>query len=265
MRSYKLMGILLAGGFFLATSQAEVIEKFSKPEDGKNFMTSPKVVEVEGTKYFTVPARSYPKYISKTKIKVDPNKKYKVSMKLKQYGEEAPLVYIGFVPYTASGKTIGTHHGYYNTKGSLTTLSAPAEKGSSTLMVKDASKWKKGKYHNVAFNAKEDMSDTPNFDISYMISKIEKEGDAYKITLDKPLTKSYPAGTKVRQHRYGSTYIYLKYGKAPKEWTVWKGKFGHGAILRKADYIRPLVMINAKKEGSGVIFTDFIVEEEPVK
>lgn len=134
-------------------------------------------------------------------------------------------------------------------------------KGAKSLTVKDASKWKKGKHDYVAFNAKNDMSDIPNFELAGKITKIEKTGDVYTISFARPLRKAYPAGTKVRQHRAGGTYIYTKYGKTPKEWASWKGKKAQGKVLRKATYLRPMIMINARKKGSGAVFTDFIVEE----
>ena len=139
------------------------------------------------------------------KIKINPCKKYQVSVKIKQFGENPALVYIGFIPYTAKGIFIAPEH-VTTIENSSTTLTAAAAKGDKTLTVKDASKWGNGKYYHVAFNAKEDMSDIPNFDISRMIAKIQKKDNGYLVTLTQPLTKAYPAGTVVRQHRSGRTY-----------------------------------------------------------
>jgi len=41
---------------------------------------------------------------------------------------------------------------------------------------------------------------------------------------------------------------------------VWKGFPIQGKILRKTTTIRPMILVNNKKDG-GIAFTDFIVEE----
>jgi hypothetical protein len=258
----KVMGSLLVAALSLGIVNAAVIEEIKVSAEGaKKFTKAPKIIELDGKKVFATTPKSYPVYSLKKKIKVDPAKKYKVSAKVKQLGENPALVYIGFIPYDAKGRVIDPKCGSNNTKGSLTALTAPIAKGATTLTVKDASKWKKGNHHYVALNAKEDMSDIPNFELAGVITKIEKTGDVYTISFKTPLGKAYPAGTTVRQHRSGGTYIYTKNGKSPKEWEAWKGFTVQGKVLRKATYIGPMIMINARKEGSGAVFTDFVVEE----
>jgi len=262
MRFNKVTGSLFVAALGLGIANAAIIEEVKVSAEGaKKFTIAPKIIDMDGKKVFATPPKSYPNYALKKKIKVDPAIKYRVSAKVKQLGEVPALVYIGFIPYDVKGRTIGPQHGYNNIKGSFTTLAAAVAKGAKSLSVKDASKWKKGPHYHVAFNAKEDMSDIPNFSVAGPITKIEKTGDIYTITLKKPVRKAYPAGTMVRQHRSGGTYIYTKHGKSPKAWTDWKGKPAQGAIFRKATHIRPMIMINARKEGSGAVFTDFVVEE----
>lgn len=264
MCSHKMLISLFACALSLGIANAEVIENIKASEEAaKKFKTVPKVIEVDGEKVFTAPPKSYSTYYLE-KIKVDPAKKYRVSVKLKQSGDKPALVYIGFIPYDAKGRIIFPW--YVNSiKGSATVLAADAAKGAKSITVKDAAAWKKGKYDFVAFNTKDDMSDMPNRETE-KISKIEKTGDVYTISLRKPLGKAYSAGTKVRQHRSSATYIYTKFGDSPKEWIVWTGRDVYGEnSLRKATYISPMIMINAKKEGAGVVFTDFICEEFSVK
>jgi hypothetical protein len=254
---------LFAAALSLGIANATVVEDIKASEEGaKKFKPAPKVIEVDGEKVFTVPAKSYPTY-KLEKVKVDPAKKYRVSAKVKQNGDTPALVYIGFIPFDAKGRLILPHHGFYNVKESMTVLTADAAKGAKSITVKDAAAWKGGSHYFVAFNVKDDMSDIPNHELAGVISKIEKTGDVYAISLTKPLAKAYPAGTKVRQHRAGGTYIYTKAGTAPKEWAVWKGWDAYGKNLRKAAYIVPMIMVNARKEGAGVIFTDFKYEELP--
>lgn len=258
MRFNKVMGSLFVAALSFGMVNAAVIEDIkASPEGAKKLTGKPKVADVDGEKAFVSTVKGYRVYALSKKIKIDPDKKYKVSVKVKQISDKPSFIWVGFLPYTAKGKTIGLQHGANNTKGSFTALTAAVAKGAKSITVKDASKWKKGKHYYAAFNAKEDMSDIPNFALSSMIAKI----DGNTISLTKPLTKAYPEGTMLRQHRSGGTYIYTKSGKAPKEWTTWKGKPAQGGIFRKATYIRPMIMIRCNAKETGAAFNDFIVEE----
>ncbi len=263
MRFNRIMGSLFVAALSLGIANAAVIENIKVSEEGaKKFTIAPEIIDVDGEKVFAARSENYTNYGLIEKIKVDPAKKYQVSTKIKTLGENPALVYIGFIPYDDKGRVIDPRKGCNNTEGSFTALTAAVEKGAKTLTVKDASKWKEGRNYVVAFNAKEDMSDIPNFDHSSEITEIEKTGDVYTITFKYALKKDYPAGTMVRQHRSGATYIYTKFGKSPQKMETWKGKSVQGDTLRKATFIRPVILVNAKKEGSGAVFADFIVEEE---
>jgi hypothetical protein len=257
MYSNKIVAILFAAVLGLSIANAALIEEVKvSAEDAKKFSPAPKIADIDGEKAFVSTLKGYKLYRLKKSIEIDPDKKYLVSVKLKQIDDKPSYTWIGFVPYDAKGRIIGLHHGQRNTKGSFTTLTENAAKGAKTITLKDASKWKKGKHFYVAFDAKEDMSDVPNFDIA-RIGKIENN----TITLTKPLKKAYPAGTMVRQHCAGGTYVYTKYGKAPEKWTLWKGKPAQGAMLRKATHIRPMIMIRCNDKEAGTAFKDFTVED----
>ena len=261
MHFSKFAGILSAGIISMTVANAAVIDTAkANAEDLKKFSRKPKIIKVDGKNVFaTHPKGFWQRFTLKKKIKIDPAKKYVISVKLKQTGEKPVKVWIGFIPTTNKGKEIYPQH-ICKSNASMTTLAEGAAKGAKTIKVKDASKWKKGKYYYIAFNAKKDMSDLPNFVLSSMISKIEKTGDAYTVTLTNPLKKAYPADTQVRQHRSGGTYVYTKYGKAPKEWKVWKGRPAKKGNFRKGTYIQPMVMFNPPKGGSAV-FDELVVEE----
>jgi len=257
MRFNKAIASLFVAALSLGMANAAVIEEVKASADGAKKITGKlKIADIDGKKAFVSTAKGYKVYSLK-KIKIDPDKKYQISVKVKQISEKPSYIWVGFLPYTAKGRLIGLQHGSMNTKGSFSSLSAAAAKGAKTITVKDASKWKAGKHHYVAFNAKEDMSDIPNFDISSMINKIEKN----TITLTRPLKKAYPAGTLVRQHRSGGTYIYTKSGKAPKAWTTWKCKPAQGEIFRKATHASPMIMIRCNDKETGAAFDDFVIEE----
>jgi hypothetical protein len=235
-------------------ANANLIENVKAAQNGaKKFKQKIETVDIDGEKVFVVNKNGT---YTLNKIKVKAGKKYAISVKLKQLEGKNSSVLIGFIPYTAGGAVIKPQHGYNNTKGSFTVLTAAAAKGDKSITVKDASKWKTGKYFVAAFNAKQNKSDMPNFDIISGCVKIEKN----TITLKNVLKKDYSAGTKVRQHRYGATYIYAKHGSVPTAWSTWKGEAVQGEMLRKAAYIRPMIIVNNKKDGS-IVFNNLTVEE----
>ena len=260
----KFLGGLFVIAYSLGTANAEVVEKVkATAEDAKKFEPVPQVVELKnGDKVMATDSKTvWQTFALRNKVEVSPDKIYKVTAKVKLKDKEDVYVWLGFIPYSKDGKAIRTEHGNRNIKESFTALAEDAKKGAKTIVVKDASQWKKGKYYFVAFDASEDMSDIPNFNISPMIEKIEQTGDKYTITLTAPLEKNYAAGTNIRQHRGGATYVYRKSGRAPKDWMTWKGTPATSKDFRKAKYIRPMIMFRSTN-GSTAAFKDFVFEIE---
>jgi hypothetical protein len=213
-----------------------------------------KLTELDDQKVFTTTQAGSTTLFLK-KIKVTPGKKYRLSVRFKKYMGNKAYAYTGIIPYTQNGRIIYAQNGEYKTKGSFTELTKSAKKGDKVVFLKNSSAWKTGKYYVAAFNAQKDYSDIPNFDIVSGCMKNENN----KITLRRSLKKNYPAGTKVRQHRYGTTYIYLKYGKVPNIWQEWSG-IAYQPMLRKAAFIRPMIIIKNEK-NTKVVFDKIIVEE----
>lgn len=153
---------------------------------------------------------------------IDPKKEYTVSLKIKADGG-TPSVRVGFRCYTADNKAIESHH-ILTQKGTFTTVAANAAKGDKILKVKNAADWKPFGYLALAFGAKEDGSDLPNFDIAICVpEKIEKTGDFWTITLKQPLPKDVSAGTGVRQHIRSSLYYVTPLIKATPEYIAVTG------------------------------------------
>lgn len=102
--------------------------------------------------------------------------------------------------YSSSQRRIAPHqvNAVANTQ---TELVADAVKGEKSFLVKDASMWnpsKQGKL--VAFNAKEDFSDLPNSALEYYITSVKQENGSWRVTLNRPLSKTYAAKTGIRLH-----------------------------------------------------------------
>ena len=157
-------------------------------------------------------------------LTVDPAKKYQLSGEFCLKGGKAASVYLGFVPYDGKNRQITPVMIYINVK-SLTEVAEAAKKGDQVIKVKDASKWDaKSPYSFVALGAKEDLSDLPNGNCIFNQPGIKQNGEVWEIALRKPLTKDVAAGTPVRQHFAGSSYIYTAGMLKPTEqWAARKG------------------------------------------
>jgi hypothetical protein len=110
-----------------------------------------------------------------------------------------------------------------------TELLADAVPGDTVLKVKKADQWKSSPNSFVAFNVDDSpaVSDLPNFNLSPMgIQSVTEKGGAWEIELAKPMTKSYPAGTKIRQHNAGNSYVFCTVANKtiPKNWKEFSGK-----------------------------------------
>ena len=119
----------------------------------------------------------------------------------------------------------------------------------------------------MAFDAKADRSDIPNFNVSNSkVVKIEEveEDDTWKITFDYPLGIARPAGTMVRMHRFGGTYHYAKNADVMPQWNVFKGKDLSSTGFRKGTVAaRALILCNygAKGAKGRMVFDELAVEE----
>ena len=143
--------------------------------------------------------------ISKEIIPIDTQSTYKMTVKLS--GANYSALFCGLIPVDKNGNIIYTRNSSV-VRGSDSVLLQDVSAGSDTIMVKKAPNWKLHRYANVAFNTKPDLSDLPNFDVA-AVKSVTGKADGVEVKFSKPLEKSYAAGTGVRMHTDGATYIYL--------------------------------------------------------
>ena len=147
---------------------------------------------------------------SKKLFTIDPNKTYTLSMDVKRIKEDAknPSLLFGFEAADANGKVLPVYSYQYNAN-SLTEVVADAKKGDASIRIKNRTGWYQSSDFRIVADAKEDFSDIPNTNlIANGVKKIAKDGDAFVVTLSKPLLKDVAAGTKVREHLAGG-YFYI--------------------------------------------------------
>ena len=216
----------LASGFLAAACMAtvsaaeEVILKIEKPED---FLQAKSVtVSDDGAMAFK---GTFTNLFSKQVIKIDPAKKYRISGEFCLKGGKPVSLFFGFVPYDKNKVQIFTNSVLGNNK-TLTTVAEDAKKGDKVIKVKDASKWNiNSPYSYIVFKAAEDYSDLPNRSTIHTVAPNARQaGEVWEITLKTPLKADIAAGTAVRQHSDGGTYIYT--GGAFKTAGVWKARTG---------------------------------------
>ena len=249
-------GILAAGAAELASiSKAAdlTVPKFVTEADG--------VLSVKGNKYL----------LSRKLVKIDPAKKYQISGEFRTAAGPSGLVYLGFAPCDAKGN-ITQSRAVNTVANTQTEVAEDAKKGSTTIKVKNASKWNKtSKYSWMVFGAKDDFSDLPNQNaVSTVPQSCKQDGDVWEFTLKTPLKADIAAGTKVRQQLDGSSYMYSAGAfKVGDKWIARKGiaagmakngnpsnKFWPGTVTA-----RIVILVLGAKNDTVTEFRNIKVEE----
>lgn len=149
-------------------------------------------------------------FMRTNKFTVDPNKTYTVKATARAKNaqdKKTSWVLVGFNAFDKNGRAINSVN-VNCIPATLTTVAADAKKGDTTLLVKDASKIKKGSFYSLVKDAKEDLSDLPNYGVFVTgIKDAVKKGDNWEITFSKPILRDIAAGTAVREQIHGG-YIY---------------------------------------------------------
>jgi hypothetical protein len=281
------MGIAGIGIMATAAIGADNLVKYGDADDAtwakkwhKNLSFNPQD-KLKGKNSFEAD-KKYTWAFSPTMIEIDPAQAYKLSGWIKSIGAEDSRCFLGLRMYNAKKRSIDRVNITVR-KGSFTRLMADAKKGDKVLKVSDCSKWDMRKLNLkrtcLAFDAVKDFSDLPNYNISPGIEKIEKKDNFYEVTLVKPLAKTYPDGTKIRQHYMhgGFQYCAASYKAVPKKWTqysaVVKGLAKYGAPNKQfwpgTKYVRIVIILNYQKKGDCKALFDDIslvqVEEKKKK
>lgn len=172
-------------------------------------------------------------------IPVDATKTYKLSAFLKSSGnEQSQQVHFGLIPFDADGKPI-ISQSVNVVEGTETELTEDFSKESTVLMIRDGGQWKAGPILYVAFEADDSgaYTDLPSRNLSGMgVKSVTQKGDHWEVELGVPAKKGYPAGTKVRLHTAGSSYIYcgVNNKKISREWKEYSGEVG-GLAKKRSD------------------------------
>lgn len=130
------------------------------------------------------------------------------SVTVKNIGDKPVNIYFGYVPYTKDGRRIQSQNTLYKESNKILTVIS-FEANSNRIIVDSSPDWEKGCY--LALNAKENLSDFPNFSITNAtISEVNKiDENHFELLLDAPIKNQIIPGTKVRvQSKAGASYLY---------------------------------------------------------
>ena len=199
--------------------------------DGNDAAAWPKRVKANPNNEFSVGSRI--QIISLKGFKVDTTKQMRITGEfrfngtIKDGGDSVSFCF-GFCPLTEDGKQIFPCNINPLVKYSVAELVADAPKGSTSITIKNAANWANlMKYAHLAFFAKPDFSDLPNFNIGMNPKNFKDNGDGtYSIELGKPLAFDAPAGTAIRIQADSSTFIYAGsagQNKLSSEWKTFTG------------------------------------------
>ncbi len=206
---------------------------------------------------------------TKRMIPIDMKKTYTLSAWLRTLDPNIPACgNIGLRMYDKDKREIKIAHvnAFVGTESKLV---SDALKGAKEFFIEKNPIYLEIKTVSVAFNAKDDYSDLPNYNLSPRVSKIVDNGENYKVILSAPMPKSYKAGTKIRLHQpWGAPLYWLKMGWYPPEWTnvtnTMKGEAVFGTPIDKfwhgTKYVRVFVWFgnwNLKpKDGAKLLVSD---------
>jgi hypothetical protein len=210
-------------------------------------------------------------------IPVEPAKTYTLTVWMKSLGENASVAYAGYAPFDADKNPIGPET-VLVTAGSETTLFEACNKDDKVLKVRAGSKWQAYESASVAFQADDSgrYADLPNRKLSaYGILKVEDKGEYWEVQLKDACGQAYPAGTKVREHASGGTYIYNALGgqTVPAQWAqytgVIKGVADAGAPPDQwwhgTKYVKVILLLNYGQDQNFSIAVDDVSMTESAK
>ena len=232
--------------------------------------TSYKIIKNNG-KTFSVSGKRADVF-SKKKILIS-DQTLENSATIKNVGKAAFDVCIGYAPYTKDGDRIHARNNPYKNKNTILKVLSSSD-NSNSITVDSYPDWTKGCH--LALDAKEDLSDFPNFSlVEGAIVEVKKNDDgSAEIILDTPVKKGIKTGTSVRvQSPHGAIYIYTntKTDLQPGETVVFPlasikkdddfYEYSRKAFCKGTYYVTPVILVATKdpQEEAVIEISDYTV------
>ncbi len=158
------------------------------------------------------------KEISLRQEKVQPEKVCRLSFEYRRLpGGKPGAVWAVFRLFDRQKREIRPYHVIVRNPA-IAEVAETVPAGSRTIRLNGAGSWKKTSHCALAFHARPDLSDLPNFStFESPVENFRKEGNSCVITFKKAFPAEIAAGTLVREHRYGGEF-YPWEGKTSAQW-----------------------------------------------
>lgn len=172
-----------------------------------NLITSSSTISEADTNLISVTGKQSI-ILSSKKIFVNDNT-FSTSATIKNIGENAVRIYMGYAVYTKDKIKLDPRNYPYNNINKVLSV-VSSSKGDKTIVVDSYTDWTKNCF--LALNAKEDMSDIPNtvFVGGRIVDMKKLENGQAEITLEKPLDSTIKEGTTLRVHGPGGAFLYTQ-------------------------------------------------------
>lgn len=255
---WTLTGMLAAGEILVCDKASEGKAAFTC----NHYKYMPEIKEADGKKFFQVKGRV--SLVSDSKFKIDPEKYYVTSVRIRASGTHETRALLGIAPVDAQNRIIDFVNITIVPK-TFTELVLPCRKNDTSIVVKDGVNWSKGIF-SPAFEVKKDGSDLPCFTVAEnaRVLSVAENDENFTVKLSGPVGKDYPAGTPVRLHQHGGAFIYEVNQTVGLEWTTWKGKPRKGRDFRKTTVGgRPVLICNNGFPAESLDFDELMVEAVP--
>lgn len=207
---------------------------------------------------------------SKELIPIDNIEQYKIRGCFKSEGLSTQRLLLGFVPYDENKKQIFCAQ-VNVVQSTETELLEECSAEDMVIKVKDGSKWltdaESPKFIAFEVDTSGEYKDLPNSNLSSRgISAVDKKETFWEITLSKPCGRTFPAGTKIREHSEGNAYVYpLIASNITPDWTEYSGiiksKAKSGAATTQWWPGTKFVTVLVLTAGGKVIFDDITLEK----
>ncbi|MBT3380565.1 MAG: hypothetical protein HN742_10435 [Lentisphaerae bacterium] len=248
-----LSALVLISALTALGQNGTVLEMITAASPDAKVLGLPIVETEDGERVFET--KDTPAVFTRRRHPVDPAKYYALVVTARTRSGEPSRCLLGLVAEDGKKRIIPSDAGDFTVPGSLTELAADAAKGDTVIKVRDASRWQASKSSTVAFNARADLGDIPNFNLVRGVAGIAATGAGHAVTLNAPLAAAYPTGSGVRQHvSQGGTYPYVWIGAVPSEWTALEGRLVRGDNIRRGiERLRVVVLPNRGGKGKEAV------------
>jgi len=208
-------------------------------------------------------------------IPINRNKTYRLSGAFRSASQNPPAsAYFGVIMYDADKKMITMQQVGVFPETDLT-LPKNVHERDTRILLPLSQKWLDTPYKAIAFHAKSDLSDLPNFRISPRVIALEAMDENFmEAVLQKPLDAAYPAGTNLRLHIPWATPLYWIADEwVPTEWKTYSQNISGEApsgtptdqFWKGTRYVRVLVQLGnwnrVPEEGARLLFKDISFSE----